>query len=467
MQSMFFKIFVTFFFVVLFQPLFASHFFTDPADKFLSIADIHFTPFTDCQMVSAYPCSLVQQLNKAPYQAWDAIFAAHDKHQLSGSMHDTNYALLQSSLEEIKAINEKEKPRFVLILGDFLPHHFREQYILFSHDYTQTGYHRFLKKTLQFLASKLRQAIPTGDIYPVIGNNDSYIGNYGVEPNGEFLEEVKQIWLPFIQDKKNQESFKRHFSTGGYYSMTLPTNPHQRIIVLDTVLFSPMVHGEAVKTAALAELDWLHQELSTAVKEHQQVILALHIPVGIDVYKTVKNFSTKILAFWQPLYSDIFYHDVQEFSEVISAILPGHLHMDSFQMISNGHGGIVPVSFTPSISPIYGNNPGFKVYSYDAETFQLKNYDTYYYPLNEKGNTAHWQKEYSFNQIYQSACSHCDLIKGMTALTPSSALVNDYKTYYAVGNRTQPISQDHYWVPYYWCNIHAITQADYKTCVAH
>ena len=432
---------------------------------FVSIADIHFNPFASCPIATLKPCALIKQLRDASAKDWEALFEKYDSKDITGYMHDTNYALFKSSLAEIKTIYQHDKPRFTLILGDFLAHNFREQYVLYSHDRTASGYQDFVKKTLVFMTLAIRSAIPTGDIYPAVGNNDSYTGDYSVIPNGAFLRDTAETWSSLMQNKNNQQAMLRTFPKGGYYGIELADNHKQRILVLNTVLFSESAKGAEVEQAARDELSWLHTQLVAATKQKESVLLAFHIPVGINVYKTLMSLFGGLKEFWRAEYSSAFDKELQTFPDTVRAILPGHIHMDSFQVVGLSDLSDIPVSFTPSISPIFGNNPGFKLYNYDLQTFKLVNYDMYFYSLDEEPLNRHWQKEYNFKQVYQSTCPECSLTHGMRQVAPANQLATHYKEYYAVGTNAQPITKDHNWVPYYWCDIFSITERAYKACL--
>jgi hypothetical protein len=55
----------------------------------------------------------------------------------------------------------------------------------------------------------------------------------------------------------------------------------------------------------------------------------------------------------------------------------------AFQFIILSKIGDVPVYITPSISPIYGNDPQFKVFDYNLQTLQLGDVDSYSYSLSK------------------------------------------------------------------------------------
>lgn len=434
-----------------------------PTDNFLTISDIHFSPFGTCPLVRSQACTLIIKLQQAPANEWKAIFAAEPNQVLSTSHQETNYALLESTITELRIVAAKDHPHFALFLGDALAHGFRAKYIYYSHDTSSEGYYAFVAKTFAFLSEELKSALPDIDVYPAVGNNDSYTGNYRVVPQGRFLADTAKTWSSLIVDEKNKLSFLHNFPDAGYYAVNVVGHPDQRILVLNTVLFSPMHTNAKMKNAAQKELNWLHEELFHAYEKHQKVLLAFHIPVGIDVYKTARSLFKGIQAFWLPEYSEIFRKELQVYPNNIVAILPGHIHMDSFQVLVLNQLERIPVSFTPSISPIYGNNPGFKVFRYKTDSFELQDFDTYYFPLGQRLQA--WQKEYDFDYVYQANCNNCDVTQGMEAVKPDNKLMQFYEKYYGVGNKVQPMLKSHQVITYYWCGIYALTSEEFKECV--
>lgn len=344
--------------------------------KFLSVADIHFDPFSGCSKAPK-PCVLLKKLREAKYQDWSAVFEQYGDKKLSGFLHDTNYPLLKSSLIELQEISKKENPQFVIILGDFLAHKYHEQYIKYSGDKSRAGFQAFVKKTLQFLTYELMTVFPKIDVYPLVGNNDSYTGDYSSIPDGKFFRDTADIWSVLIKNKENRENFKREFPEAGYYHVSLPGNKNQQIIILNTVLFSGRVRNKTTNKAAEVELKWFHKQLQNAAAHHQPVLLALHIPIGIDIFATVQSKFSHIKQFWHKAYTDQFENELSLYSGNVMGILAGHIHRDLFQTLTLNQYSNIPVIITPSISPIYGNNPGFKIFTYDVQTLQLKKNETY------------------------------------------------------------------------------------------
>lgn len=430
---------------------------TDSA-SFISIADIHFDPFTTC-MKDVTPCPLIEKLQQAPVEQWEMLLATYDV-KLPQYKQDTNYPLLKLDMTELQKIAVAENSAFVLVLGDLLGHNFRQNYDMFATDKTPVGYQAFVKKTLRFLTRKMANAFPSMDVYTVVGNNDSYQDDYFVEPNGAFFKEVADIAGDLIKSKNNQSMMKKEFSTAGYYAVDFPNDARLHLIVLNSVLFSKKVRGISIEHAALEELNWLSDELATVHINHQKALIVLHIPVGIDVYASLKNNPFTIISLWQPMYAEQLETLLQKYAANIMAILPAHFHMDTFQILSEG-ANTIPVSFTPGLSPLFGNNPGFKIYRYSSLSLQLQDFVTLRYSL---GTTKEWSKEYDFNEIYNPHCFHCQIIEGMKNLQKQGDLVTHFIKYFALGTNSQPITTK--WLPYYWCNIHAMTEIAYQNCVA-
>lgn len=350
---------------------------------FLVLSDIHFDPFITCYNQKKKPCPLLQQLQAAPASSWHAILFSNDK-SVSQYKQDTNEELLTSALTAAKKVADVNHAQFVLILGDFLGHDFRRFYKKYAQDRSYANYQAFVRKTLEFINLELAKTFPTIDVYSLVGNNDSYRYDYYAEPNGAFFRETGSLWSRLIKNAANRSSMQSEFSQGGYYSVVVPEQPNLRIILLNTVLFSNKAKGKQVDGAAAQELSWLHNELQLAKEAHQRVIIAMHIPTGIDVYATLRIRLFTLIELWHKSYIEQFKKELKAYAPEIMAIFAGHLHSDWFQILTFDHSVEVPISGIPAVSPIFGNNPGFKIFSYSTETMQLRDFVTYYYPLNDK-----------------------------------------------------------------------------------
>src|SRR5438445_33069 len=109
---------------------------------FLSLADLHFDPFLSCKKK---PCSLIQKLQAVSVKQWEAILAQRDTTEAHYGK-DSNYRLLKSAFIAAQKEGQIANAHFVLVLGDFLAHHYDTKYKQYSGDKTQAGYLRFVKK---------------------------------------------------------------------------------------------------------------------------------------------------------------------------------------------------------------------------------------------------------------------------------------------------------------------------------
>jgi len=376
--------------------------------NFLTLADIHFDPFIACYNKPA-PCALIQKLRQAPASQWAHILATDDK-SIQQYRLDTSYHLLTSTLAAAKVKSQAMNVQFVLVMGDFLAHDNRNFYIQFTGDRSRAGYAAFVKKTMEFLRNELAAAFPSTDVYVVVGNNDSYRYDYMVEPNSAFFRDMGQIFSSLIKNKHNRQSMLLSFPIAGYYAVDLTNLHHMRLIGLNSVLFSDKARGNHIEQAAKKELDWLHQQLAAAKVRHQKVFIAMHIPAGVDIYGSLKYRLLRLIELWKPIYIQRFEEELQAFAPQMAAIFSGHLHIDWLQMLTLNNANSIPIAGTPSVSPIFGNNPGFKIYTYNVETARLDDYQTFYYSLSDK---RAWSAKEDKDRFYQSDCQNCRLLTGL------------------------------------------------------
>lgn len=435
-----------------------------PSAPFLALSDIHFNPFFTCTR-TVIPCPLVKELMATDYTKWDAVFAKYDSQKMPAYGEDTNFVLLQSMLIAIQNSIKEYKPKFILITGDFLAHHQQQMYQLYSGDLSQQGYEDFVKKQIQFLTAQLQKYTQNTPIYPAIGNNDSYDGDYAVAPNGQFYADLASIWSPLLKDSDNEAAFLKTFPVAGYYEVTVPGETHHKIIVLNSVLFTKKAHNKNINIAAHKELDWLSEQMHTAELQQQKIWLVAHIPVGIDVYRTLQNPLHWANSFWLQAYTQAFQEIIDFHYQETKALIVAHTHMDNFYLMKQDNQKL-PEIFIPAISPSNKTNPAFKVFSYNPRSFYIQNFAVFTLPLNlVTAKALSWQLEYVFNQMYQPHCQHCTLGEGMQKIAKRGNTAAAYKKYFEAGSTMpQPINTGK-WFPYYWCAISNISVEDYKACL--
>jgi len=433
----------------------------------VSISDIHFNPFYDPKLVA----SLIQ----SDYAKWQTIFARSLVAGYGSHSADTNYNLFKSALENIYL--RAPRPDFIVIAGDFLAHDFQETYAKLTGSSDPKAVDSFIDKTIAFVTLMIARRFPKTPVYPALGNNDSYCGDYRVEPGGEFLRATARTWRGLLNSASNARVFLRTFPVSGSYSAIAPHNKTHRIIVLNTTFFSSNYKntcGDPKAEPGNDEMKWLATELQKAAAAKERVWLVYHIPVGIDVYSSVNNGQPgQAVLLWQSAYNQQFIKLVTQNSNLIVAAFAGHIHMDSFQLIQPTNNA--PTSFvhiTPAISPLFGNNPAFDVFTYNRRSAALRDYSAYYFdlssPASQKNAPVKWQKEYSFAQAFGQPAFSASTLQAVYKLMPAdqNGYLTKYETFYNVSNTASPGIDANNWRAY-WCGIANLTVPEYLGCISN
>lgn len=333
----------------------------------LAISDFHFDPFYACQFIRTKPCPMVAELRRSDISAWASIFSKYE-HKMGEYDQDSSYRLFNASLIAAKNSANKYQVKFVMMLGDVLSHGFRDEYRNYARDKTYAGFLSFIRKTEEFALMQMSDTFDNWDVYPVVGNNDFFAGDYAPSPRAQYYEHTADVWSDLIKNPAICESVEAQFSKAGYYAVDVPNQANLRLIVLNSILFSYKAKGEAVSSAAQQELHWFHQQLSQANARRQKVYVLMHIPPSYDIHATpsVKLFT--LIKLWRDKYIDAFNSELTQYSSTIAAVFVGHLHSDFLQVHDDGNGENTHIYATPSISPIFGNDPAYKVYFYQPTT---------------------------------------------------------------------------------------------------
>ncbi len=186
----------------------------------------------------------------------------------------------------------------------------------------------------------------------------------------------------------------------GYYSAKIKNG--LRIISLNSVLWSNSLcyfcseNCGDQEIAGNKEMAWLKRQLAAAAGAGDQVYLAMHVPPGMDAFQTMKY--GKDVPMWNKSYGwqDTFMNDLSTYRSNIAGIFYGHTHMDEFRLIypPSRTNEMTQVAIScPGISPINGNNPGFKIVTVDSKSMYPTDFTTYYATVNK----IVWQTPYRFS----------------------------------------------------------------------
>ena len=405
--------------------------------KFLSVSDLHFNP--------CYDKAIVKRLFQSGPEDWDSIFKSSTIKTPSPFYQDTNYPLLTSFLEDAGSRGDFD---FILFSGDFLGHDLRDLYQQSSGDASFSDYEAFISKTVSFLSACFQETFPGKVIFPCIGNDDNYDGDYKITPGSGFLDMVTECWAPILNlaEKRGQTSFFETFPKGGYYTAALPGLPNRRLIVLNNIFMSQSYAGGCAPGLVYAQLAWFKEMLSDCKEKGEKAWVVFHEPLGINVYTSLhpknKTLADTPVPFMKTRYYEVLFRHLGTFYPDIEVIFSGHTHMDDFRvMLGSEDKPLLYNHITPAVSPLFGNNPGYQVFTVNRDTLVPSDYTTRFLNLLEiKGDTPGvWADEYSFGKTYGKTTIDAQTMKGIwDDLGKPGAGQTDFMTYYDVSNTGSP-----------------------------
>ena len=414
----------------------------------LLISDIHLDPVADP--------AIVKQLIASPVEQWDAIFQSSQQKSFSPYGEDSNYRLFSSALTEAAAQAPFD---YVIFTGDALRHNFSQAFVAAGG--TPDQYPAFAAKTEAFVLQELQNRLKV-PVLATLGNNDSGCGDYHIPPDSPFLSETADQ----LNVLATSPEAKSTFQLGGFFSIPHPTVGNQDIVVLNTIFWSASYKSCTPDSGdpGEAEIEWLGWKLYTASLLHHGVTLVMHIPPGMDAYNSSRGQCRKPVAFWQPKYATEFSTLMSTYSGVVQLAFAGHIHMDDFR-VSDPHSPSsppsLPLRITPSVSPIFKNNPAFSVMTYNLTTASVSDITTFFLALSSE--TPAWSTEYKFSSAYGiNSFSAGNLSTLAAAIRTGDGPRTTFEKYYAVST-PPPITPSNF--SFYSCAQTSFTPASYSDCV--
>jgi sphingomyelin phosphodiesterase acid-like 3 len=426
-------------------------------------SDVHFTPF--------YDTAIFDDLVNSPVEEWADVFRNSSVAELPSWGQETNYPLLIRALEAAsRSIGEGQA---VIFPGDILAHNFPETFFALYGVQDYEALRSFVYKTVVFFATEVRERFGDTPVIFTLGNNDSYAGDYKLVPGGAFLTDTADVFYnSFLLGGADRKNYLSTYSAGGYF-VAEPPAAKVRFVCLNAVFFSQ--HGsndcmESDNNISTTQLAWLEQVLEKAHADQKKVFLITHIPPGISIYSTVKSHMDsggKISdadAFWKESCQNRFLEICHTYAHVIEGVFSGHTHMDEYRLIlSFGGEAYMPAVNAPAVSPQYGNNPAFKVYSLRGEDWKLLGYRAVSCDLSF--SSPDFSTYYVFSEAYSTKMP---LKESLVDLYPKMTIdggdQRHYARFYYAGHDDANIIDDTTW-PAYWCGIGRMDRDEYIECV--
>jgi sphingomyelin phosphodiesterase acid-like 3 len=455
-------------------------FSSPPNHKFLIASDLHFNPFADPALVPA--------LVAAPPSQWERILNGSKLTAYSPYGQDANWWLLHSALDAMRAT--EPRPALVMVTGDFLAHGFPQAYVKITGDSDREHYRAFVRKTVEFVAAELRRRFKQSQIFITPGNNDNDCGDYDIEANGPFLSDTANLTQKLA---KGGDTFVSDWKALGNYTIQPRAIQGVRILSVNSVFFSNRYQAvsfakgctpdpSADSTAARQTFAWLESSLSQAAQAHQKVWLMFHIPPGIDGFSSMRRYFTlatsggagltpeelcskAVVPMWKPEWTAELERIMGDYQATITATFAGHNHTDDFRVIRAGQAGAQFVLIDPPISPIYGQNPAFRVVAFSTDG-RLAGQSTYYLTNLESARSdvpGVWKKEYTFAEEWQSPQLDAASLNAIYNRIASDATARtQWLTLLNVSSTHDPVPAIA--VPSLDCAIEALDPASYLAC---
>ena len=340
--------------------------------------------------------------------------------EAGGVSKDTDLALWKITKEKLASIlTGPEPPAFVLYTGD-LPGHYARAPGRADGSLAPSqvpGHDADLRKVLGDLHD-----LVAGTGIPLLyapGNNDSLVGDYFsfTDEHGKTaFSLVPGDGYPAVNASRPCGEAPCMVSNPrpdlGFYSARPVAG--LRVVALNTIIMSPKYQWADGVTQAAAgdvELDWLGGQLHDAARMGEKVLLAMHIPPGVDAYAVSQGEKDPSMWTRDPqggptgpppeIWLDRFLDMVAAHSDTVVGLAYGHTHFDELRRLHDRSGKVVEVAVSaPGITTLHHNNPGFKLVSYDPESKELTGFTTYY---TEQGASTWGTAYYTFEELFGCA----------------------------------------------------------------
>jgi predicted phosphodiesterase len=353
---------------------------------------------------------------------------------------DTNDALFDSLLAQLKA-SDPNAP-VVILAGDFLAHGFPPANAA---------------ATMAYIAARFDRTFPHAQFVITLGNNDSDCGDYETTLDGPFLRDVANAWKPLVDRRGAAPDFVRTFSHDGGYVATLP-RPNLRAVavndVYDTIRYRDACGTGNPAATSLSDLDRTLRSGPPA--EHTWLVT--HVPPGIDAFSTAHlAHRLFVVPFMRPGAREALLHAIGNGRDRVSLVIAGHIHHFSFRLSDASHPAHdVPILVAPSISPIFGNSPGYLTLDVDADGLVGNVAETSYLD-------GRWQRIGDLSSEGVAHFTAPELAAYQARLERNQAFADRFVRLYMGGARPE-ISPKNYRV--YWCVATALGVSEAQRCMA-
>jgi sphingomyelin phosphodiesterase acid-like 3 len=289
----------------------------------------------------------------------------------SAAQGDSGDSLWEAAKKEIDLLITYKKPRFIIVLGD-LPKHDTSTKI------DSINVRQNMEQVMAYF--KDRAKIPL--VY-VPGNNDSWNGDYSAFTLPDSIYKMYGYPILHVDSRvashhacRANDNLLRSLDCFSVYP--LGKKNKLKLIILNTVIFTKNKYlPYSIDTLkqpvdANREISWLLQELKRASQNGEQVLIAMHVPPGIDAYTGENMWYDKGIE-------KTFLKAMEKYQKNIIGLLAGHTHMDGIRLLTTAAHKIDALLISVAgVAPGHGNNPAVKLIKYQEGSFALHDFTTYY-----------------------------------------------------------------------------------------
>lgn len=392
---------------------------TSRSGYFLQLSDVHLDPWYNASMGRACFCNAPAGAEERATCAASSTGSALGQHGC-----DAPVALLHSLLAAAVARAPPGGYDWVLVTGDYTRHGMGKQKSPHRQAVVR-GIMREVKKAVEKYFPNVAVHHGLGVEPYILGNND-FTADYnetvtdptrGTNPWFSFLapsaagsaaaltasDNKHPTPLAFTDADWSPLDDQATFVFGGYGMRRLTDQLY--VISLNTVVYSTHFKWKrsTPEEDPFRQLHWLVRALEWLRKgnlaggQEVKALITGHIPPTMDHFK--------FQALWRDRFVKAYLGIIANYTDVVSAQLFAHMHCDTFRLPPAGTAG-TPVFITSSISPVFDNNPSFRVWKYSGPA--VLDYTMYGGDIIRDGLS----KELSFQPLYSAAEAY-----GLNAMT--------------------------------------------------
>ena len=377
--------------------------------KVLWLSDLHFNPFytsllgPSCKCMSYGPFACAEERDWALPWPFDggACLAQSDGSPWGQFGCDAPFSLVESAIASARATCPE--PAAILVTGDYVAHHSCQFPVTSPQDEAV----RIVRETSAALARAFEHADvkhvhhPTQLLSAAVGNDD-LVPNYALpnatdghlaQPRAALVALADALTPPL--DELQRHSFVR--GGGVRYEIGKIV-----LLALNTVVYSPHAANPSGSLPAdpFGQFAWLDAQLLDAHARRARVLIVGHIPPCVDQY----SFQME----WLQPYADTYVTIVARHADVVSAQLFGHAHQNMLRAFPPVRGTAAeagdgpPLHVSAAISPIYHNNPTYRLLSLSPSSGALHDFTVFAAQLHAASGSEppEWAAAYSAHERY-------------------------------------------------------------------